>query len=886
MLKKILISGIILLFVFTGYLVAQTIVKDDFRVNDDYDIGGSSQSYSAIAMDHKGNFVVVWLDYRNTGVDIYGQRFDRLGNLLGVNFKVNDTRGMPRSIGNKLGVSMDADGGCVVVWCEIRDRNLRIYAQRYDSSGFPIGSNFRVDDYTGKASPGYPDVAMNSSGEFVVVWIDYRESVPALYGQRYSSAGDKIGDNFKIVAYQQEGKVSIFQPSLTINPGGELVVTWAVTLPPARREIHAIRVNAKNEIIDTVFKVNDSDSLASPASPDIAIDACGDFVITWLEGTSGTQGIFAQRYSFKGEALGSNFKVNDSTTSNPKKFPKVTMNLSKEFTIAWVELRDMLNIYIQHYNQHGEPVGANFKVTDFGQTWGPTNMDITGNPSGCLALAWDRYECTFDNEIFVTLLNHKMEIVKETVKVDYDYGSSSQKNPAIAASSSGHFAISWDDIRFCNNDIYSQRFNSSGEFLGSNFKVNQMSYGLSSSTSMDSAGNSVIAFLGNQGIYLQRYHRNGVKVGENTFVNDELMPPFLSAPDVAMGSQGDFVVVWSQVMVPTSGIFAQLFDSLGNKLDSNFLVSEYLYSTQFSHPVKVAKSANGNFIVVWETPCYYTNQTEIWGQLYNPSAEKIGEEFRISDSTLSMENLNPDVGMDIDGNFVVAWFGAGNILIQRFTADGSKIGTIIKAIDFSGMKPSALALAVKSNGEFLVVWQDYRNGDQDIYAQRFDAEGNPLGGNFRVNSDEGDNIQILPVVAADDKNYYFAWVDNRGPGSGYDIFCKIITFEQTFVSEDESVNKPELSLLQNYPNPFNPATRIQFRVGSLQSGAPIHTTLVIYNILGQKVRILVDEEKLPGDYQVIWDGKSDEGKDVSSGIYFYVLKTEGLTLTKKMTLIR
>jgi len=881
MFKKILIFGFIFFFVLTSTLFAQTVVKDDFRVNDDYDIGGSNQSYPSIAMDHNGNFVVVWIDYRNIRRDIYGQRFDRLGNPLGVNFKVNDTES-----GDYIGfvdVAMNAKGDFVVIWMDNRKNKSDMYGQRYNSTGSPVGCNFQVNNDLLNSSNYLPSVSMNPSGEFIVVWINFQNTFHIL-GQRYSPTGERTGDNFEVVNLQG-GKVDYFPPNVAINPKGDFVVTWFAVFSESRQGVYAIRVNATNEILESEFKANDSDNLSTPAKPDVAIDAPGNFVITWLEGTSGSHGLFAQRYNFKGEALGHNFKVNESIKPIPKRFPKVTMNLSKEFTIAWVELRDMLTIYIQHYNQHGEPQGANFRVTDFGQTWGPTNIDITKTPSGYFALTWDGYECTSDNEIFAMIFNQKGEIVKKEFKADFDFGSSSQKNPAISTSSSGKFIISWDDFRFCKFDVYAQMFNSSGELSGSNFKVNQQSFGLFSSNSVDSSGNSVIAFLGDQGIYLQRYDYDGVKLGENTFVNDELMPPFLSAPDVAMGSQGDFVVVWSQVMVPTSGIFAQLFDSQGIKLDSNFMVSEYLYSTQFSRPVKVAKSANGNFVVVWEAPYKYTYKSEIWGQLYNSSAEKIGEDFRISDSTIIMENLNPDVGMDEDGNFVVVWFGAGNILIQRFKADGSKIGLIIKALD-SKTKVEKLSLAVKSNGEFLVTWTDSRNGDMDIYAQRFDAEGNHLGGNFRVNSDDGENIQTSPVVAADDNNYYFAWVDNRGPGSGYDIFCKIITFEQTFVSEQEFINKPELPLLQNYPNPFNPATTIQFRVLSSGTGKPIHTTLNIYNLLGQKVRSLVEEDKLPGSYQVIWDGKNDEGQYVSSGIYFYVLKTEDLIQTKKMIMVR
>lgn len=94
------------------------------------------------------------------------------------------------------------------------------------------------------------------------------------------------------------------------------------------------------------------------------------------------------------------------------------------------------------------------------------------------------------------------------------------------------------------------------------------------------------------------------------------------------------------------------------------------------------------------------------------------------------------------------------------------------------------------------------------------------------------------------------------------------------------------SLEQNYPNPFNPTTKIQFKIGSLEFGRPLHTTLKIYNVLGQLVKTLVDEEKLRGNYKVIWDGKDDSGREVSSGIYFYQLKTKDYTATKKMVLLR
>jgi len=104
--------------------------------------------------------------------------------------------------------------------------------------------------------------------------------------------------------------------------------------------------------------------------------------------------------------------------------------------------------------------------------------------------------------------------------------------------------------------------------------------------------------------------------------------------------------------------------------------------------------------------------------------------------------------------------------------------------------------------------------------------------------------------------------------------------------DDEENNISSFDLFQNYPNPFNPVTKIQFRVQSLKSREPLHTILNVYNILGQKVRTLVDEPKSPGSYEVIWDGKDGKGNDVSSGIYFYRLDTENYQKTRKMTLLK
>jgi Carboxypeptidase regulatory-like domain/Viral BACON domain len=91
----------------------------------------------------------------------------------------------------------------------------------------------------------------------------------------------------------------------------------------------------------------------------------------------------------------------------------------------------------------------------------------------------------------------------------------------------------------------------------------------------------------------------------------------------------------------------------------------------------------------------------------------------------------------------------------------------------------------------------------------------------------------------------------------------------------------QFSLSQNYPNPFNPETTISFDIP-----VEARVKLTIFNILGEKVTTLIDEQKAAGSYTVIWSGQTDNGSTVSSGIYFYRLDAGEYVKSMKMTLMK
>lgn len=91
----------------------------------------------------------------------------------------------------------------------------------------------------------------------------------------------------------------------------------------------------------------------------------------------------------------------------------------------------------------------------------------------------------------------------------------------------------------------------------------------------------------------------------------------------------------------------------------------------------------------------------------------------------------------------------------------------------------------------------------------------------------------------------------------------------------------EYALQQNYPNPFNPTTNISYQIETASN-----VSLIIYDVLGSKVKTLVSGYQAPGYHTVTWNGRSDFGGKVNSGVYLYTLKAGQLLESKKMILMK
>jgi hypothetical protein len=183
------------------------------------------QASPSVAMDSAGNSVVVWCSQDQDGDagGIYGQRFSSDGNKSGAEFSVNSYTSGDQDTPS---VAMDSAGDFVVVWASYGQDGdgWGVYGQRFSSLGMKLGSEFRVNTYT--SSDQYrPSVSMSATGEFVVVWASAGQdgSGQAVVGQRYYSDGTSLGMEFLVNSYHSGDQTL---PCVSCNGIGDFIVVW------------------------------------------------------------------------------------------------------------------------------------------------------------------------------------------------------------------------------------------------------------------------------------------------------------------------------------------------------------------------------------------------------------------------------------------------------------------------------------------------------------------------------------------------------------------------------------------------------------------------------------------------------------------------------------
>ncbi|MDT8303674.1 MAG: hypothetical protein RQ760_19490 [Sedimentisphaerales bacterium] len=370
-------------------LIAAIICRAEFQVNTHKT---NKQENPAIAMDGAGNFIVVWNSYLQdkSSNGIFAQRFETDCSPIGEEFQINTT-----SSGNQKepSVAMDMEGNFIVVWqgpgtAEADKEN--IFARRFDSNGWPLGSEFRVNTSTNDKQL-CPRAAMNSTGSFVIVWESVNvpeEGKKAICYQLYNNSGLKIESE----SVANDGPSDGRYPDVAMDSQGNFAVIW-------------MQDKSSNSIMGRLYYADGSAKaepfevstirFSSVTQPSISMSTEGRFVVVW-DGDpelAGLDDIHARMFEADGTAISEQFIVN-TTIEGPQQNPKVAMNNRCQFIVVWDSKIDPdineREIFAQRYDSMGEAIGDEFQVNTYIEA-DQKHPDVAMGQGRKFVTAWQSY---------------------------------------------------------------------------------------------------------------------------------------------------------------------------------------------------------------------------------------------------------------------------------------------------------------------------------------------------------------------------------------------------------------------------------------------------------------------------------------------------------------
>jgi|CXWL01.1.fsa_nt_gi Ca2+-binding RTX toxin-like protein len=424
------------------------------------------------------------------------------------------------------------------------------------------------------------------------------------------------------------------------------------------------------------------------------------------------------------------FRVNTYTTDSQGE-SSITGLLNGGFVVAWMspdQDGSSWGIYAQRYNSNGAAQGSEFLVN-----------------------AYTNY---------------------------YPY------RPSITALNDGGFVVTW---AFFNHEdrlwgIYAQRYDSNGAAQGGEFQVNTTTTSGQynpSITALINGGFVVTWMSGGQdgstfGIYAQRYDVNGVAQGSefqvNTYTTDSQERPSITALN-----DGGFVVTWMSEGQDGSlwGIYAQHYDSNGTVQGSEFRVNATTTDSQYSPSITALN--DGGFVVTWSSNGQDGSLSGIYAQRYDSNGVAQGSEFQVNTTTTDSQ-YSPSITALIAGGFVVTWTSEGQdgslegIYAQRYDSNGAVQGSEFQVNTYAPDSQSDPSITALNDGGFVVTWtsigQDGSSGG--IYAQRYDANGESIGGLALTGSANDDHLHVSASTVTPAKLWGMAGNDVLQGGIGND----------------------------------------------------------------------------------------------------------------------
>ena len=423
----------------------------------------------------------------------------------------------------------------------------------------------------------------------------------------------------------------------------------------------------------------------------------GSFLVTWAGNNNGSYGIYAQRLSAQGVAMGDPVQLASSAT-----------------------------------NTYSNALDSVISVTAI-------------NDAGAYAVAWTgKNSASTDSSIYTQLFNADGSPISAAVKLD---GAASAQDiaPQIATLTDGSYIVTW----YINGGgVYVQRFDDAGVAVGNTVPL--IAQGSSNNASpqvtvLDS-GSYVVTWQGQTSgdyhIYVQQFDATGtpsIQVVLDASTGNSTN--YETLPQITALANGGYVVTWSGYNYSNSNYnsstYVQQFDANGARVGSIVELngaSNANFGSEYTYPY-VAALTGGGYAITWMeyTDTNGSDDYTVFVQQFSAGGSKVGATVQLDASHNNTSNNYdelPRITALGDGGYVVTWMSLGSsnwdVNVQKFDASGGLVGGVVQLQASSGatdLYPQVTA--VGTNGEYMVTWYGYASGisGYHLFVQKFNADG-------------------------------------------------------------------------------------------------------------------------------------------------------------------
>ena len=752
----------------------------------------------------------------------------------------------------------DGAGGAIITWDDSRiDGYDDIYAQRIDAYGNVLwdANGIVVCGHTGIQI--YPQLVPDGEGGAIICWVDSRDGGYSVYAQRIDADGDTLWNGDGVA--MESTVYSCWSNYITTDNAGGAIVVW--TDPRSGYDqVYAQRVNAGGDTLWDGGGVRACPTAATQNDPQVATDCSHGCFVTWWDGRGSSWDVYAQRINAAGAiSWGSGFPA--CTYTDRQSSPVITTDYRGGVVIAWEDYRSgsHYDIYAGRIDTAGAYSWSQI-ICDQpeNQQW----IDIEPGLNGGAIIAWTDAR-TDMGDVFAQAVDKNGTVLWTTDGVGVCTYAGYQAQIQIAPDGAGGAVFVFYDYRTGDGDIYCQRIDAGGNLLWDSDGVVICDATGTQSIPMitsDGAGGGIMCWNDQRNlwndIFAQRVERNGYW--------GYPAAPIVEITDVPNDQGGKVTVRWN-----------------GTRIDEypNQVVTHYSVWRSITGPEAAMMLGAGvpEFAALEITPDFEGpafRRTTLGGASYWWEWVANMDAHYLDNYALTSPTLFDSTG---------AGTGYHYFFLSAHTSDpfsfwDSQPDSGYSVDNLAPCMPAALAGEQSFVPEGLdITWDPNTEIDLGAYAvYRGTSEGFVPGPGTLLHT-SCDTFYFDGDWRWDDGFFYKVSAidihDNESP---------FALLRPADITGGETPGVPLAYYLdQNVPNPFNPSTKITF--GLREAG---YLSLRIYNAAGRLVRVLVNEHRDAGRYEITWDGRDGAGRQAASGVYFYKLNAGSFEKTRKMVLLR